>query len=97
MKTSKEVEELIYLEGSLGSGGNEYLCDYTQEERIKLIEDYAKDSKKCNWTMAFDGHYNLSCANETNERGNHEFNNKWKFKYCPYCGGKIDFTPTPKI
>lgn len=56
-----------------------------EEEKVEEIE------KSCNWTRSFDYHYNLSCANETNERGNYEFNNKWKFIYCPYCGGKIDF------
>ncbi len=50
------------------------------------------DEKKCVWVKAFDWHYNLSSANETNQRGNYEFNNKWKFKYCPYCGREIEFS-----
>lgn len=47
--------------------------------------------KKCYWVRSFDGHFNISCANETNERANGQFKNgKWNFIYCPYCGRKIE-------
>ena len=48
----------------------------------------------CKWIRAFDGHFNLSCANEYHERGNGNFRDKdkgskWQFNHCPYCGRKI--------
>ena len=42
MLTAKEIEELIYADGDLGSDGREWQCDYTQEERIKFITDFAE-------------------------------------------------------
>jgi hypothetical protein len=54
--------------------------------------------KNCTWYKKFDGHYSISCANETNQRANGEFHpyihkkghkTRWQFIYCPYCGGKI--------
>jgi hypothetical protein len=51
---------------------------------------------KCKWIRSFDGHFNISCVNETGERANGNFkpDNKfqhttWNFKYCPYCGKEI--------
>jgi hypothetical protein len=51
---------------------------------------------KCDWRRSFDGHFNISCANETNQRGNGQFlpdekikTTKWNFKHCPYCGKEI--------
>jgi hypothetical protein len=49
----------------------------------------------CTWVRAFDGHFNISCANETGERANGNFKGKdqgatWEFVFCPYCGNKID-------
>lgn len=38
--TAKEIEEIIFCDGQESNAG--YACDYTEEERIKLIEDYAK-------------------------------------------------------
>ena len=46
----------------------------------------------CEWIKAFDGHYNISCVDETEKRANGNFkgiNAKWQFTYCPYCGRKI--------
>jgi hypothetical protein len=48
----------------------------------------------CTWVRVFDGHFNISCCNETGERANgqfkgKEFGAKWEFIYCPYCGRKI--------
>jgi hypothetical protein len=50
----------------------------------------------CEWFRSFDGHFNISCANETNHRANGEFHSdrairetKWDFSFCPYCGRKI--------
>lgn len=53
-----------------------------------MVEEY------CKWIRAFDGHFNISCVNETHERANGNFRDKdkgskWHFKYCPYCGKKI--------
>ena len=49
----------------------------------------------CTWVRQFDNNFNLSCANETHERGNGNFKGKdrgakWEFIFCPYCGGKIN-------
>jgi hypothetical protein len=54
-----------------------------------------EQNKTCVWGRAFDGHFNISCANETKERANgifkgKEFGAKWEFIYCPYCGNKIE-------
>jgi hypothetical protein len=53
--------------------------------------------KKCKWLRIFDGHFNISCVNETGERANGMFkpcdnysDSKWNFKYCPYCGREIE-------
>jgi hypothetical protein len=48
----------------------------------------------CTWVRAFDGHFNISCANETRERANGNFKGKeqgatWEFTFCPYCGKQI--------
>lgn len=47
----------------------------------------------CLWTRAFDNHFNISCY--SGERANGNFKGmdagaKWEFKYCPYCGRKIE-------
>ena len=54
---------------------------------------------KCKWTRAFDGHFNIGCANKTKQRGYSHFKpddlhegTKWDFAYCPYCGRKIKLT-----
>lgn len=51
---------------------------------------------ECNWTRAFDGHFNLSCVNKNHNRGNRNFkpdleikDTKWDFTYCPYCSSEI--------
>jgi hypothetical protein len=53
-------------------------------------------SDTCEWVRSFDGHFNIGCANETNERANGEFHSdramqktRWNFAFCPYCGKKI--------
>ena len=45
--------------------------------------------KSCKWQRAVDGHFNISCVNETGLRGNGAFRGTWNFIYCPYCGGRI--------
>jgi len=49
----------------------------------------------CNWGRSFDGHINMSCADESKQRANGNFKGKengakWEFIYCPYCGGLIN-------
>jgi hypothetical protein len=51
---------------------------------------------KCEWIRAFDGHFNIGCANETGQRANGDFKRdsiyrraKWEFNFCPYCGREI--------
>jgi len=50
----------------------------------------------CIWDRVFDGHFNISCVNQTGERANGNFKpdnrictTTWNFKYCPYCGKEI--------
>jgi hypothetical protein len=61
------------------------------------ITEALNQPKTCNWVRSFDGHFNISCADETGERANGNFKpdqklkgTKWNFKYCPYCGGVIE-------
>jgi len=50
---------------------------------------------ECEWMRQFDGHFNISCVNETKERANGDFHSsnvyksRWSFKFCPYCGNRI--------
>jgi len=53
--------------------------------------------KKCEWLRSFDGHFGISCVNETGQRASGKFhpddsmkNTDWHFTFCPYCGGKIE-------
>jgi hypothetical protein len=59
--------------------------------------------KTCKWLRAFDGHFNISCVNETKQRANGEFKSdtqyktaEWDFKFCPYCGGEIIVEEPPE-
>ena len=58
-----------------------------------MTSDIITDStqvKQCKWVKAFDGHFNISCANESGQRAHGSFKyGKWNFVFCPYCG-KID-------
>ena len=51
----------------------------------------------CTWTRSFDGHFNISCADQTGERANGNFKGKkdgatWEFLFCPYCGNEIEIS-----
>ena len=66
----------------------------SDEGRDVLIKMLLDKKETCTWTRAFDNHFNISCVNETGERGNGNFKGKdkgakWEFAYCPYCGRKI--------
>ena len=71
--------------------------DYVEFALKYYAQQFKQEGKSCIWKMAFDGHYNLSCAGETHERGNFEFNKQWRVKHCTYCGGKITFIGNPII
>lgn len=58
------------------------------------MDDKKLEEKKCEWFRNFDSHFNIGCVEETGERANGNFKGKedgakWEFKYCPYCGGRI--------
>jgi len=54
--------------------------------KIKALE-IGEIKLHCKWIRAFDGHFNISCVEETGERANGNFKGgKWDFKNCPYCG-----------
>ena len=63
--------------------------------KSELIEPL--EAAACTWARAFDGHFNISCP--SGERANGQFkpdNNyqtKWNFKFCPYCGRPIELSP----
>ena len=70
---------------------NNWYANVGKSSLIKLLLD-AK-LKTCDWKRSFDGHFNISCVEESKERANGEFkqdnkikSTKWNFKYCPYCG-----------
>lgn len=91
--------DFAVFENDFGFTDYQFLCDkdgmYVKyKDHIKEIE--AVKNRVCEWTRAFDGHFNISCTDETNKRANGNFKGtdniyaKWEFYYCPYCGGKIE-------
>ena len=54
----------------------------------------AKQEKSCEWTDENDGYfdgYKTACG-QIQYFGEGEISDN-KYKFCPYCGGKIDYTP----
>lgn len=71
------------------------VCQAHYQQMVESMVDMGH--KNCTWVRSFDGHFNISCVNETGERANGSFKKcgrypetKWDFKYCPYCGGEIE-------
>jgi hypothetical protein len=91
-KLREQVIGTIYL--TSGENQSDYV-NKLADELITLIRADILEDKTCEWHRAFDGHFNISCVDETKERANGNFkpsdgySSKWNFTYCPYCGGKI--------
>lgn len=85
------IEELDeYNEDTFNSCTNKGYNEAREEDQLVVTRLLAERVGECLWTRSFDAHFNLSCANETHQRGNGNFKGaKWEFVYCPYCGRKI--------
>ena len=88
------VTVLSFNESELPRFNYEGVRNILIELKDNLPEKKDSEYNQCKWVRAFDGHFNIGCANETGERGNTHFKgksegSKWEFQYCPYCGKKI--------
>ena len=61
-----------------------------------LLSAFEREDDVCIWDRSFDGHFNIDCADKTNQRANGKWRNAsqcdgqtWQFVYCPYCGRRI--------
>ena len=91
-KLNKHKETIAALRGTEKQGSHintflgHYLCGL--QDAIYIV----KEEHKCTWKGVYthsqeSTHYTLSCGNE-NYMGVYVDN----FKYCPYCGGEIEFS-----
>ena len=75
--------------------GEIYKC--ASESLALLVSEIEERDKPCKWMRAFDGHFNISCCNKTNQRANGRWKGAgsvsgktWEFDFCPYCGHPVE-------
>ena len=60
-RTAKELHDLIFSEGrTYGDDGADHLCDYTEEQRIQFIEEYANSKQSDNRELIEFGEFLLN-------------------------------------
>ena len=91
----KELKAVSYLRKI-----KEYYSVSFSDEAIQNIDEALAELKElmqvkgCKWTDENDGYfdgYKTACG-QIQYFGEGEISDN-KYKFCPYCGGKIDYTP----
>ena len=100
MKELKAVEILTnYIKNlnkmvvSLEEAPTVRMLEYEAEQALAELKELTQE-KSCVWTDENDGYfdgYKTACGQIQYFGGGGISDNKYKF--CPYCGGKIDYTP----
>ena len=88
-KLEKLSDEYLSLYTDLGDRAD-LNCSGAVDEAINIVKEH-----KCTWKGVYDVYYD--CTNYTLSCGNEYFDNYMNddddiFKYCPYCGGEIEFS-----
>ena len=87
-KLEKLGDEYLNLYTDLGDKAD-LCCSGAVDEAINIVKEH-----KCIWKGVYNHsqestHYTLSCGNEYFD--NYMGEDVDIFKYCPYCGGEIEF------
>ena len=88
-KLYKLSDEYLNLYESYGDRAD-LNCSGAVDEAINIVKEH-----KCTWNGVYDVYYDWT--NYTLSCGNKYFDNYMNddadiFKYCPYCGGEIEFS-----